>query len=91
MLSMSSGFRREKSRSAMPSTTMSGLVSPSVPLPRMRIVALSSPGSPERVLAMTPAVLPARVLVRLVVETFLSSSPLTAEMDPVRVAFFWTP
>ena len=50
--------------------------------------ALSSPGSPERVLAMTPAVFPASVLVRFVAATFFSSSPPTCETEPVSVAFF---
>ena len=77
MDSISSGFKRLNERSAIPSTTISGAVLPKVPLPRIRISALSSPGSPERVLAITPAVLPASVFVRLAAASFLISSPPT--------------
>ena len=89
--SMSSGLRRLNERSAIPSTTISGEVFPKVPFPRIRMSAPSSPGSPERVLAMIPAVLPARVLLKLAAETFLISSPLTDDTEPVRVAFFCVP
>ena len=91
MDSISSGFKRLKLRSAIPSTTINGLVLPKVPTPRICIVAPSSPGSPERVLAITPAVLPANVLLKLTAAIFFSSSPPTEEIDPVKVAFFCVP
>ena len=88
MDSISSGFKRLNERSAIPSTTISGAVLPNVPLPRIKISALSSPGSPERVLAIIPAVFPANELLKLTEASFLISSPPTCEIDPVNVAFF---
>src|SRR5690606_34147223 len=56
-----------------PSTTTRGLLSPVVLLPRIKISALSAPGSPERLSAVSPGTNPDNELVRLTAGLLLIS------------------
>ena len=70
---------------------ISGELSPSVLRPRMYITASSLPGSPERLLTMTPEIRPARPCDRLTDELLTSASPEVVATDPVSVTLRWLP
>ena len=70
---------------------MSALLSFSVWLPRIRMVAPSYPGSPLRLTVTTPGSLPAIVLDRFTAGTLFNSWPWTALTAPVRVALRCSP
>ena len=88
---MSAGLIRSSGRLAMPSTTTSGLLLPSVFEPRIRMVAPVVPGSPPGVTTDKPGSRPTRLLEILVAGDRLISSPFTVAMAPVSVAFFCVP
>jgi len=92
MLAISSGLIRSRfSRPAIPSMMIRGLLSPRVLRPLIKIVVPSAPGSPERLLMITPGRRPAKPCDRLTEEFFSTVSPFVEVTEPVKVTFFWLP
>ena len=93
MLSMSRASSRSRppSRSGTPSITTSALLSFSVWLPRMRMIAPSYPGSPLGLTVTRPGSWPLSVFDRLFAGMLCTSLPDTALTAPVNVPLACSP
>ena len=89
-LSMTSGSKAFKSLELIstPSNTIkTPVASPKVDLPRIQKSAPSAPGCPLRCIAITPAIRPAKLVLKLEEGTF-NSAGRTCWIDPTIVSFF---
>ena len=85
-----SGSKRARSEVVIsnPSSKIKGLfLYPKVVTPRIKNSALSAPGSPERWYEISPAIFPAKAVVKFD-EGIFKSDAFTVEMDPMTLFFF---
>src|SRR5690554_3153350 len=89
--SISLGLILSQPGSGIPSTSTKGVLLPVVAFPRIKKLDPSSPGWPDRFMAVNPGIRPAREFDRLGVGARIISSPDMLAIDPVRVAFRCSP
>ena len=87
MTSGSKAFKSLELISTPSNTIKTPVASPKVDLPRIQKSAPSAPGCPLRCIAITPAIRPAKLVLKLEEGTF-NSAGRTCWIDPTIVSFF---